>query len=110
MHKIIKFITYLSFIFIWVNPSLAIINQLPHNDAAEWPTNAWPENLKEIDDEGFSTIIHYTFSDNSHDELGRTNALLIIQDGSIVYERSILLLQKILSLSPIQWQKAILAY
>ena len=44
------------------------------------------ENLIEIDDEEFSTIINYTFSDDSYDELGHTNALLIIQDGSIVYE------------------------
>ena len=86
MHKIIKFITCLSFILIWVNPSLAIVNQLPHNETVEWPTNTWPENLIEIDDEEFSTIINYTFSDDSYDELGRTNALLIIQDGSIVYE------------------------
>ena len=68
-----------------VNPSFAIINQLPHNDAVEWPTNTWPENLIEIDDEKFRAIINYTFSDNSFDELGRTNALLIIQDGSIVH-------------------------
>ena len=59
MHKIIRFITCLAFILIWVNPSLAIINQLPHNAAVEWPTNTWPENLIEIDDEGFSAIINY---------------------------------------------------
>ena len=80
MHQIIKFITYLSFIFIWVNPSLAIINQLPHNENVEWPTNTWSENLIEINDEEFKAIIDYTFSDNSYNELGRTNALLIIQD------------------------------
>ena len=110
MHKIIKFITYLSFIFIWVNPSLAIINQLPHNDAVEWPTNSWPENFKEIDDEGFNAIINYTFSDNSHDELGRTNALLIIQDGSIVYEKYNSPITKDTKLVSYSMAKAILAY
>ncbi len=86
MHKIIKFITYLYFILIWVNPSLAIVNQLPHNKTVQWPTNTWPENFIDIDDKEFSKIINYTFSDDSYGELGRTNALLIIQDGSIVYE------------------------
>ena len=87
MHKIFRLIACLSFIFIQVNPSLAIINQLSHNDAVEWPTNTWPENLIEIEDEEFSTIINYTFTDDSYDKLGRTNALLIVQDGSIVYEK-----------------------
>ena len=87
MHNIIKLITYLSFIFIWVNPSLAIINQLPHDNKIDWPTDVWSENLMDIDDQEFNAIINYTFSENSYDELGRTNALLIIQDGNIVYEK-----------------------
>ena len=87
MHKTIIFIFYLTFLFIWVNSSLAIVNQLPHNETVEWPTNTWPENLIEIDDEEFGAIIKYTFSDDSYDKLGRTNALLIVQDGSIVFEK-----------------------
>ena len=70
-----------------VNPSFAIINQLSHDESLEWPTDRWPENKIQLDDQDFKKIIDYTFSTESIETLGRTNALLIVQNGSIVYEK-----------------------
>lgn len=70
-----------------VNPSFAIINQLSHDESLEWPTDHWPENKIQLDDQDFKKIIDYTFSNESIETLGRTNALLIVQNGSIVYEK-----------------------
>ena len=70
-----------------VNPSFAIINQLSHDESLEWPTDDWSENRIQLNDQGFKKIIDYTFSTESIETLGRTNALLIVQNGSIVYEK-----------------------
>ena len=70
-----------------VNPSFAIINQLSHDESLEWPTDHWPENIIQLNDQDFKKIIDYTFSTESIETLGRTNALLIVQNGSIVYEK-----------------------
>ncbi len=70
-----------------VNPSFAIINQLSHDESLEWPTDHWPEKKIQLDDQDFKKIIDYTFSNESIETLGRTNALLIVQNGSIVYEK-----------------------
>ena len=70
-----------------VNPSFAIIDQLSHDESLEWPTDHWPENKIQLDDQDFKKIIDYTFSTESIETLGRTNALLIVQNGSIVYEK-----------------------
>ncbi len=70
-----------------VNPSFAIIIQLPHDQSLKWPTDHWPEKKVELDNEDFKNIIDYTFSAESIENLGRTNALLIIQNGSVVYEK-----------------------
>ena len=40
-----------------------------------------------MNDKDFEKIIDYTFSTESQESLGRTNALLIVQNGSIVYEQ-----------------------
>ena len=63
-----------------VNPSFAIINQLSHDQSLKWPTVNWPENKIELNDEDFNKIIDFTFSTKSSETLGRTNALLIIQN------------------------------
>ena len=73
-----------------VNPSFAIINQLPHDESLEWPTDHWPENKIQLNDQDFKKIIDYTFSTESIETLGRTNALLIVQNGSIIYELSLI--------------------
>tara|TARA_B100001057_G_scaffold500909_1_gene618758 strand:+ start:7208 stop:8260 length:1053 start_codon:yes stop_codon:yes gene_type:complete len=70
-----------------VNPSFAITNQLPHDQSLEWPTDQWTENKIQLNDKDFEKIIDYTFSTESQESLGRTNALLIVQNGSIVYEQ-----------------------
>ena len=70
-----------------VNPSFAIINQLSHDQSLKWPTDHWSKNIIELNDQNFKKIIDYTFSIESSETLGRTNALLIIQNGSIVYEK-----------------------
>tara|TARA_B110000240_G_scaffold192258_1_gene236122 strand:+ start:558 stop:1652 length:1095 start_codon:yes stop_codon:yes gene_type:complete len=87
MHTFYKVISLLSLILLMVNPSFAIINQLSHDESLEWPTDHWPENKIQLDDQDFKKIIDYTFSTESIDTLGRTNALLIVQNGSIVYEK-----------------------
>jgi hypothetical protein len=58
-----------------VNPSFAIINQLSHDESLEWPTDHWPENKIQLNDQDFKKIIDYTFSTESIETLGRTNAL-----------------------------------
>ena len=70
-----------------VNPSFAITNQLSHDESLEWPTDHWPEKKIQLNDQDFKKIIDYTFSTESIETLGRTNALLIVQNGSIVYEK-----------------------
>ena len=87
MHTFYKVISLLSLILLTVNPSFAIVNQLSHDESLEWPTDHWPENKIQLDDQDFKKIIDYTFSTESIETLGRTNALLIIQNGSIVYEK-----------------------
>ena len=39
-----------------VNPSFAIINQLSHDESLEWPTDHWPENKIQLDDQDFKKI------------------------------------------------------
>ena len=87
MHTFYKVISLLSLILLMVNPSFAIINQLSHDESLEWPTDHWPENIIQLNDQDFKKIIDYTFSTESIETLGRTNALLIVQNGSIVYEK-----------------------
>ncbi len=87
MHTFYKIIGLISLILLMVNPSFAIINQLSHDQSLKWPTANWPENKLELNDEDFNKIIDYTFSTKSSETLGRTNALLVIQNGSIVYEK-----------------------
>ena len=87
MHTFYKIIGLLSLILFMVNPSFAIINQLSHDQSLKWPTDHWPENIIELNDQDFKKTIDYTFSTESSETLGRTNALLIIQNGSIVYEK-----------------------
>ena len=87
MHAFYKIIVLLSLILLMVNPSFAIVNQLSHDQSLKWPTDHWPENIIELNDQDFKKIIDYTFSVESSETLGRTNALLIIQNGSIVYEK-----------------------
>ena len=87
MHTFYKVIGLLSLILLMVNPSFAIINQLSHDQSLKWPTDSWTENIIELNDPNFKKIIDYTFSTKSSKTLGRTNALLIIQNGSIVFEK-----------------------
>jgi len=87
MHNF-KFLFLIIPILFLVNPSFALIVQLPHDDSIEWPTDRWPEDKIDVSDKNaFDELIDYTFSAESNDTLGRTNAILVIQNGSVVYEK-----------------------
>ena len=57
MHTFYKVIGLLSLILLMVNPSFAIINQLSHDESLEWPTDHWPENKIQLNDQDFKKII-----------------------------------------------------
>ena len=53
-----------------------------------WPKETWEEGMPiEVDLRELNKRTDHTFSLNSNDELGITNALLIVQDGRVVFER-----------------------
>ena len=88
MHKFFKLLILITPILFLVNLSFALTDQLPHDKSIQWPTNKWPENkILLSDDIKFNKIIEHTFSPDSNETLGKTNAILIIQGGSIVYEK-----------------------
>ena len=84
-HKIILLITIL---FFSVNQSFALTLQLHHDPTIQWPTKNWSERELTINDEkGFREITDFLFSKESQSKNGRTNSLLIIQNGEIVFEQ-----------------------
>ena len=53
-----------------------------------WPKEIWDEGIPiEVDLRELNKWTDHAFSLNSNDELGITNALLIVQDGRVVFER-----------------------
>ncbi len=88
MAQFYKIILLISIIFFPVNQSFALTEQLKHNPTTQWPTINWSEGDIKIDDEAnFRKITNYLFSEESHDKNGRTNSLLIVQNGEIVFEQ-----------------------
>ena len=84
-HKIILLITIL---FFSVNQSFALTLQLQHDPTIQWPTKNWSERELTINDEkGFRKITDFLFSKESQSKNGRTNSLLIVQNGEIVFEQ-----------------------
>ena len=83
-----KIVLLISIIFFPVNQSFALTEQLKHDSSIQWPTTKWSERDIKIDDEeNFRKITNFLFSEESYDKNGRTNSLLIIQNGEIVFEQ-----------------------
>ena len=88
MKHFYKIALLITLIFFSVNQSFALTKQLKHDPSVQWPTNNWSEKDIKIDDEvNFRETTKYLFSEESQDKNGRTNSLLIIQNGEIVYEK-----------------------
>jgi hypothetical protein len=61
----------------------------PHPDRLPWPTRTWPraDIDRRVDRASLDRLLDYAFSAAEPDDLGRTNAVVIVQHGAIVTER-----------------------
>tara|TARA_B110001454_G_scaffold208544_1_gene221152 strand:- start:2684 stop:3787 length:1104 start_codon:yes stop_codon:yes gene_type:complete len=85
IHKIA--ITLLILFTCSVNAS-ALIDQQKHDPNVDWPTKEWSLNLNSFEkSEIFEEKIDFLFSESSYNQFGKTNALLVIQNGQIVFEQ-----------------------
>ena len=77
----------LFFIFYTVNAS-ALIDQPKHDPAVKWPTLSWTSNKDYIDNNDvFTSLMETFFSKQSFSLYGKTNALLVVESGKIIYEK-----------------------
>ena len=85
MYKLL--IVSIVFIFYTVNAS-AITDQPKHDTAVEWPTLSWVSNKDALKKSNkFNSSVESLFSKQSFDLYGKTNSLLIIKDGKILFEK-----------------------
>ena len=61
----------------------------PHPAGIPWPTNAWPraDIDSRVDRVTLDRLLDHAFSDPEPDDLGRTNAVVVVQHGAIVAQR-----------------------
>ena len=79
--------TLLVFFYLMVNV-LALSPQKKHDPNVNWPTNEWAINTENfIGNSTFNNKIEKLFSSDSYNMYGKTNSLLIIQNGEIIFER-----------------------
>tara|TARA_Y100000816_G_scaffold290877_2_gene280672 strand:+ start:334 stop:1434 length:1101 start_codon:yes stop_codon:yes gene_type:complete len=89
MHKQLNITYLLALILFLVNFSSA--NSYDSDQANEkniWPQKEWLKSELDIKDvTDFEKFVNFTFSENSYKTLGRTNAVLVIKDGRIAFEK-----------------------
>lgn len=77
----------LVFFYLVVNV-LALPLQNKHDPSVAWPTEEWSINTDNFQpNSAFNNKINELFSDESYGRLGKTNSLLIVQNGEIVFEK-----------------------
>ena len=77
----------LVFFYLVVNV-LALPLQNKHDPSVAWPTEEWSVNTDNFQpNSAFNNKINELFSDESYGRLGKTNSLLIVQNGEIVFEK-----------------------
>ncbi len=67
----------------------ALLPLRPHPPHLTWPTAVWPrEGLdSRVDRAALERTLDHAFTDPEPDDLGRTNAVVVVQHGAIVAER-----------------------
>ncbi|MAE37402.1 MAG: hypothetical protein CMI87_01925, partial [Pelagibacteraceae bacterium] len=77
----------LVFFYLVVNV-LALPPQNKHDPSVAWPTKEWSINTDNFQgSSAFNNKIDELFSDESYTRLGKTNSLLIVQNGEIIFEK-----------------------
>ena len=70
-----------------VNAS-ALIDQPKHDQTLDWPTLSWTSNKDQLEkSDALVSSIDTLFSDQNFDMYGKTNSLLIINNGKIIFEK-----------------------
>src|SRR6185436_9028431 len=61
----------------------------PHPTQLAWPTEAWPQADLDprVDRAALDRLLDRAFTEPEPDDLGRTNAVVVVQHGAIVAER-----------------------
>lgn len=67
----------------------ALLPLLPQPAGLPWPTTSWPrgELHPRVDRSALARLLDHAFGATEPDDLERTNAVVIVQDGAIVTER-----------------------
>ena len=82
------FTTLLVFFNLMVNV-LALSEQKKHDPNVNWPTKQWSINTDKFNpSQNFNNKVDNLFSNDSYNEYGKTNSLLIIQNGEIIFEKN----------------------
>ena len=77
----------LVFFYLVVNV-LALPVQNKHDPNVSWPTKEWSVNIDNFKGSpAFNNKIDELFSDEYYSKLGKTNSLLIVQNGEIIFEK-----------------------
>ena len=79
--------TLLVFFYLMVNV-LALSEQKKHDPSVNWPTKEWSINTDNfVGNSNFENKVKELFSNESFSKYGKTNSLLIIQNGEIIFEK-----------------------
>ena len=85
---IYKLVITLLILFVYSVNASALTDQQKHDTKISWPTKDWSLNLDSFDkSEIFKEKVGFLFSSESFDQLGKTNSLLIVQNGQIIFEK-----------------------
>ena len=79
--------TLLVFFYLMVNV-LSLSEQKKHDPSVNWPTKEWSINTDNfVGNSNFENKVKELFSNESFSKYGKTNSLLIIQNGEIIFEK-----------------------